>query len=66
MDGLKRRFRSKTYWMALILAALTIIEAQYAIVAMLVPAALKAYMPLIFPLAMMFMREVTKEALADK
>lgn len=66
MDAILQRFKSKTYWAALILAALTIIEANAGVVAFLVPLAYQPYTPLIFPLVMMAMREVTKTALDEK
>ena len=66
METILQRFKSRTYWAALVLAALTIIEAQYSVVATLVSKEALPYLPLAFPLAMMFLREITKTAIADK
>jgi hypothetical protein len=66
MESVLQRFKSRTYWAAIILAALTIIEAQYSVVATLVSKEMLPYLPLIFPLAMMVLREITKTAIADK
>lgn len=64
--GIIQRLKSRTYWAALFLAALTIIEAHVDIVALIIPASWLPYWPLVFPLVMMIMREVTTAALADK
>jgi len=65
-DLLIQRLKSKTYWAALIMSALTIIEANTGLLAGLLPASLRPYSSLIFPMVMMVMREFTTTALADK
>ena len=60
------RVHSKTYWAALIGAILTIVEAQYGLLAPLLPPAVMPYAPLIFPIAMAVLREFTTMALQDK
>ena len=60
------RFHSKTYWAALIGAILTIVEAQFGLLAPLLPTAVMPYAPLIFPIAMAVLREFTTMALEDK
>jgi len=66
METILQRFKSRTYRAALILSALTIIEAQYSVVQTITPKEWLPYLPLLFPLAMMFFREITKTAIADK
>lgn len=66
MEAIAQRLKSNTYRVALIGGVLTIIEANAGLITALVPVAVRPYMPLIFPLAMMVMREVTTTALADK
>ena len=66
IELLRQRWASKTYCAALIGAILTIVEANYGVLAMLLPPRLMPYSPLIFPLAMMVLREFTTSALSDK
>lgn len=66
MEIILQRLRSKTYWAALILSVLTIVEANAGVVATLVPPTWQPYTPLVFPLVMLAMREVTKTALDEK
>lgn len=66
MNLIWQRLQSKTYIAALILSVLTILEANFQVLALLVPPKYQPYTPLIFPLAMMVCREFTKEALGEK
>lgn len=66
MDAIICRFKSKTYWAALLMGTFTVIEANQGIIANLVPTAYHAYTPLIFPIVMMWCREITKTALDEK
>jgi hypothetical protein len=66
MKAIIKRFKSRTYLVGLLMAALTIVEANEQIIASLVPPKYQPYMPLIFPLVMLFMREITKTPIADK
>lgn len=61
-----KRLKSKTYRVALISSVLTIIEAKEQIIAGLVPEEYRPFMPLVFPLLMMLMREMTTTSLDDK
>lgn len=66
MNKVTQRLKSKTYWAGLIMSLLTIIEAHQQIVSSLVPDVYKPYMPLVFPLVFLILREFTSTALADK
>ncbi len=66
LELLRQRLRSKTYIAATIMAILTIIEANYGVLATLLPPKWAAYTPLVFPIVMMLCREVTRTALSDK
>lgn len=66
MEALKKRLKSKTYWAGISMAILTIVEANQQIIASLLPPKYHPYTPLIFPIVMLALREVTTSALADK
>lgn len=66
LELLRQRWESRTYRAAMILAALTIVEANYGILTPLLPALLQPYAVLLWPIAMMFCREITTTALSDK
>lgn len=66
MNAIAQRLKSKTYWAAMIMAALSIVEAQSGVLARLLPAELVPFWPLIFPMVMMILREMTKTALSEK
>ena len=66
LEIFRQRFASKTYCAALIGAILTIVEANYGVLAMLLPPRLMPYSPLIFPIVMIFCREITTSALSEK
>jgi uncharacterized membrane protein len=66
MDALKQRLKSKTYWAAIIMGLLGVLEQQYALIAQFVPPQYQSMMPLLFPLVMMGLRELTTNALSEK
>ena len=66
MDALIQRLKSKTYWAAIIGALLTGLDAQSGFFSQYFPPAYRVYVPMLWPLLMLAMREVTTTALADK
>jgi len=66
VNAVTTRLKSKTYWAAIIMSVLTIIDAQQGSITALVPDEYRPYLPLVFPLAMLFFRELTTTALAEK
>ena len=60
------RFKSKTYWAALLLSILAIVEVQQGAITEIVPESLRPYMFIVFPIAMLLCREVTTTALSEK
>ena len=63
---LLQRFKSKTYWVALIGTLLTVIEANSGFFGQFVPAAYHQYIILLWPVVMLVLREVTTAALSEK
>ncbi len=66
LDKIKSRLRSKTYWAAITMAALSIIEVNAQLVTNLLPPEYRSYLLLSWPLVMITLREVTNGALSDK
>jgi uncharacterized membrane protein len=66
MDLLIQRLKSKTYWVAIIGALLTVIEANSGFFGQYVPMPYRTYIVLLWPVLMLVLREVTTTALADK
>ncbi len=66
LDKIKARLRSKTYWAAITMAALSIIEVNAQLVTSLLPPEYRSYLLLSWPLVMITLREVTNGALSDK
>lgn len=66
MDILIQRLKSKTYWAAIIGALLTGLDAQSGFFSQYFPPMYRPYIPMLWPVLMMVMREVTTTALADK
>ena len=66
MDAIIKRLKSKTYWVAMVAAVLTIIEAQAGYLSSLLPPEIAKYAVMIWPVLMLTLREVTTVALADK
>lgn len=66
LDKIAQRLRSKTYWAAIAMAALSIVEANAQVITAHVPAEYRSLLLLAWPLVMITLREVTTGALADK
>ena len=66
MDAIVKRLKSKTYWVAFIAAALTIVEAQAGYLSSLLPPEIAKYAVMVWPILMLTLREVTTAALKDK
>ena len=66
LDKIKARLRSKTYWAAIVMAALSIVEANAQVLTAHVPAVHRAWLLMAWPLVMITLREVTTGALSDK
>ena len=66
MNAILQRFKSKTYWVALVGALLTVIEANSGFIGQFVPAPYRAYIVMLWPVLMLVLRELTTTALADK
>lgn len=66
MNLIKQRLKSKTYWAAMLLALLTILDAQSGFLSGFLPAQYRGYVVMAWPLGMISLREVTNAALADK
>lgn len=66
LDKITQRLRSKTYWAAIVMAALSIVESNAQVITAHVPAEYRSLLLLAWPLVMITLREVTTGALADK
>lgn len=66
LDKIAQRLRSKTYWAAIVMAALSIVEANAQVLTAQVPTEYRAWLLMAWPLVMITLREVTTGALADK
>jgi hypothetical protein len=66
IDKIKTRLKSKTYWAAITMAALSIIEVNAQLVTSVLPPEYRGYLLLSWPLVMITLREVTTGALSDK
>lgn len=66
LDLITQRLKSKTYLAALALALLTAVEVQMGFFLQWVPPQYHPWFLMIWPAAMMTLREVTKTALAEK
>ena len=66
MNPVIQRLKSKTYWVAIVGALLTVIEANSGFIGQFVPAPYRAYIIMLWPVLMVILREVTKSALSDK
>jgi len=66
MDSILQRLKSKTYWAAIIGALLTGLDAQSGFFSQYFPIEYRLYIPMLWPLLMMGMRELTTTALSDK
>ena len=66
MTALLQRLKSRTYWVAIIGALLTIVEANSGFISSFLPTAYAKYAVMLWPVLMLTLREVTTTALADK
>jgi hypothetical protein len=66
MNILIQRFQSKTYWVAILGAPLTIIEANSGFISSFLPAAYAKYAVMLWPVLMLTLRELTTSALSEK
>ena len=66
MNTILQRFKSKTYWVAMIGALLTIIEFNSGFLGFFIPMPYQSYIIMLWPVLMVILREVTTSALSDK
>lgn len=66
MEKILQRLRSKTYWAAIVMAGISVVEANAQFISQYLPAEARPYLLLAWPLLMITLREVTTGALADK
>lgn len=66
MNPIIQRLKSKTYWVAIVGALLTVIEANSGFIGQFVPAPYRAYIIMLWPVLMLVLRELTTTALAEK
>jgi uncharacterized membrane protein len=66
MNAIIQRLKSKTYWVALVGALLTVIETNSGFIGQLLPAPYNIYIVMLWPVLMLILREVTTTALSDK
>ena len=66
MNAIVQRLKSKTYWVAIVGALLTAIEANSGFLGQFIPAPYRAYIIMLWPVLMLVLRELTTTALADK
>jgi uncharacterized membrane protein len=66
MNALLQRFKSKTYWVAIVGALLTAIELNSGFLGSFIPMPYRNYVILLWPVLMVILREVTTSALSDK
>lgn len=66
MNLIIARLKSKTYWVAIVGALLTVVEANSGMISSLLPVAYAKYAIMMWPVLMITLREVTTTALASK
>ena len=66
ITAVKQRLKSKTYWVALVGAFLTVLEANSGFIGQFMPAEYRAYIVMMWPVLMLVLRELTTSALSDK
>ena len=66
MQALIQRLKSRTYWVALVGALLTIVEANSGFFGQYIPMPYRTYIVMLWPVLMLALREVTTTALAEK
>lgn len=66
MELLIQRLKSKTYWVAMVGALLTVIEANSNFLGQFIPMPYRTYLIMLWPVFMVLLREVTFTALSEK
>ena len=66
MNLILQRFKSKTYWVALVGVLLTAVELNSGFLSQFMPAEYRSYIIMLWPVIMLVLREFTTSALADK
>ena len=66
MNAILQRFKSKTYWVAIVGALLTVIEANSGFIGQFLPTEYRAYIVMLWPVLMLVLREITTSALSNK
>ena len=66
MDAIIARLKSRTYWVAIIGALLTIADAQAGFLSSFAPVEYRPYLVMLWPVLMITLREVTTTALSQK
>jgi len=66
MQAILQRLKSKTYWAAIVGALLTAIEANSGLISQFLPAGIRPYIVMLWPVLMLALREVTTTAISEK
>lgn len=66
LDLIIQRLKSKTFQTAFILTLISILEINVGFIAQFIPAVYRPYIVMVWPLAMLVLREMTKEPLSAK
>jgi uncharacterized membrane protein len=66
VNAILQRFKSKTYWVAIVGALLTAVEVNSGFLGSFIPMPYRNYVILLWPVLMVILREVTTSALSDK
>jgi uncharacterized membrane protein len=66
ITAVKQRLKSKTYWVALVGASLTVLEANSGFIGQFMPTEYRAYIVMMWPVLMLVLRELTTSALSEK
>ena len=66
LNILRQRWKSKTYRAAVLLALISGVEVSSGFIAGQLPAIIRPWLVMVWPLAMMLLREVTTASLAEK
>ena len=66
MRIIKQRLKSKTYWLAIVGAVLTVVEVQGGFFSQYVADVYRPFLVMFWPVFMMIAREATTNALSDK
>ena len=66
LEILAQRLKSKTYWAAILGTLITVVDANLGVVSSMLPGSLAVYTPLLWPMVMVALREVTTTSIAKK